>query len=197
MSNRRVIRTPRRTNAPKRLSFRGLGGFLWPRPKKASQEVCNPSPGCTAARARSPNQSPGKRSGAKRRRAKKTAPQSRKVHGIPTYLCRTVKLNPLHVLLNHPSGFPFGVWGAFFGQDQRKPPRRSATRPRVAPPVGVAAQSPLREYQGVSFQTLTSLRSQSHQASMPSPVRALTGMISMFGLRFLARSVTASRLKSK
>ena len=48
-----------------------------------------------------------------------------------------------------------------------------------------------------SLQARIWLRSQSHQRSMPSPVRAEMGMMSIFGLRARARSATASRSKSK
>ncbi len=79
---------------------------------------------------------PGKRTGAKRRRAKKTAPQSRKVHGIPTYLCRTAKINPFPGILNHPKRLSFRGLGRFLWPRPKKAPQGFRNPPPGCTPPG-------------------------------------------------------------
>ena len=48
--------------------------------------------------------------------------------------------SPAHIRTQ--SGFPFGVWGAFFGQDQRKPPRSPVGGFPHRSPRGAAPRTP-------------------------------------------------------
>ena len=66
------------------------------------------------------NKQPGKRSGAKRRRAKKTAPQSRKDYGIPTYIRRTVKIKLIPGKPSHPKRLSFRGLGGFLWPRPKK-----------------------------------------------------------------------------
>ena len=75
---------------------------------------------CLTARTTTPTNYLRKRSGAKRRRAKKTAPQSRKVHGIPTYLRRTAKIKLIPGILTHPKRLSFRGLGGFLWPRPKK-----------------------------------------------------------------------------
>ena len=66
---------------------------------------------------------PRKRTGAKRRRAKKTAPQSRKVHGMPTYLCRTAWIKLIPGKLTHQKRFSLWSLRDFFLSPQKEIPQ--------------------------------------------------------------------------
>ena len=88
---------------------------------------------CLTARTTSPTNNPRKRSGAKRRCAKKTAPQSRKVYGIPTYLRRTAKIKLIPGILNHPKRLSFRGLGDFLWPRPKKAPQefRGGLSPRT------------------------------------------------------------------
>ena len=91
-----------------------------------------------------------------------------------------------------PGGEPYRLCAP---QNQRPAARRPQIRPaKKSPSNSGKALFVILVY---SCHAFTWRRSQSHQASTPSPVRAQMGKISSFGLRIRAYSVTLSISKSK
>ena len=131
MSNRQDKTNPRHIKPPKAAFLSGSGGLSLAKTKESP-------PGDTAERGRSTN-NPRKRSGATRRRAKKTAPQSRKVHGIPTSICRTAKIKLIPGKHTHPKRLSFRGLGGFLWPRTKKASQESRNPSGLHHPGGVAA----------------------------------------------------------
>ena len=125
--------TKRNPSDSKEKNAFGCGGYTGIRYHHTVRHICVGIPKiyarlgchCLTARTTTPTNYPRKRSGAKRRRAKKTAPQSRKVYGIPTYIRRTAKIKLIPGTLTHPKRLSFRGLGDFLWPRPKKAPQES------------------------------------------------------------------------